>query len=359
MTTVLLPPALLFLFFIVVAFVSDPRWLGYAAAGRLRIGSGALMIASAYAIIPVLIQKYGNSTFAMYGESCAIAVSWIGAAVLIAEGRSNLAAAKSLVADSLSGPRLLYLRPFRTDGRTQQDPPLARGERRAWWWRVTAPVRFIIEGWVMFPHLTFSRFFRRTFPDRLAHALRRVGPIEQVGTRPLERMEPGPLRVPASGADWKEDVHRRLQRARAVILHIGVSEGMLWELRDTVATVPPTAVFLHVPRGYSAAGKAAARAEYDHFRAATADVFPRPLPDHRDGAQFVYFEPDWTPRLLAPVWPAFRRSNRVGASGEQGRILRLLSGEFAPSRLRVALQFIVAAMLLVELQKLLLRLGVL
>ncbi|HEX2081259.1 MAG TPA: hypothetical protein VHG08_26385 [Longimicrobium sp.] len=346
MVTAVLPAALLFLLFVLIAVISTPRWLGYAAAGRVRIGSGALFLASPYAITPVLVEECGSGTLGIHGEALAFAVSLFGGVILLHHGRSNLAAARSATAATRTGPRMLYLRPFRTDGRIEGDPPAPRGESRSWSWRLTAPIRLAVQWWVRLPHLTFSRFVRRTFPDRLAHALRRAGSIELVGTRSLDRMEPGPARVPAEGADWKEDVHRRLQRAEVVILHIGTSGGVRWELKDAVDTVRPTAFLLHVPIGYTATGRAAARAQYQEFKAATIGLFPKPLPDYVDGAQFVYFELDWTPRLLVPVWPGFRRINQIGANGEQARILRLLSSEFAPSRLRVMLEFCVVSMLL-------------
>jgi hypothetical protein len=53
------------------------------------------------------------------------------------------------------------------------------------------------------------------------------------------------------------------------------------------------------------------------------DVFPRPLPATIGHCQFMYFDADWTPRLLGE-----RGSTLPSDDTERTRALRSLAGEF-------------------------------
>ena len=62
---------------------------------------------------------------------------------------------------------------------------------------------------------------------------------------------------------------------------------------------------------------------YDAFRRELGDAFPRPLPEKIGHCQFLYFDGDWTPRLLGE-----RGTALPAGESERARALRQLAREF-------------------------------
>jgi hypothetical protein len=54
-------------------------------------------------------------------------------------------------------------------------------------------------------------------------------------------------------------------------------------------------------------------------------VFPKPLPEQLGEARFIYFEPDWTPRAVAPPRHDFNWSMRSLFGGQRSALLALLA----------------------------------
>ena len=91
-----------------------------------------------------------------------------------------------------------------------------------------------------------------------------------------------------------------------------------------VATERPDRLIVCLPVGSPRAGRRPdpARERYTRFRSATAGILPGRLPPSADGAAFLYFETDWTPRLLLPG------DAPTGSSPTQSAALRQLAHEF-------------------------------
>ncbi len=188
-------------------------------------------------------------------------------------------------------PPVLYLRPFHYDGVDYQTDPgtLQRSLiERGFWRQMGVAARLI-----------------RTNEQLFSRAFRRIGPLVAVGD-PREKLPRlGAVRVHArQGTEWQQVVTELVTRASYVVLEVGLSESVLWEVRVVTGSVRPEQLVLSVPndqkgaRRIMRAGKRERRRQenYAQFRQLAADAFPVPLPQEIGRSKIIYFESDWTPK---------------------------------------------------------------
>ncbi|MGH1488190.1 MAG: hypothetical protein ACRBK7_02155 [Acidimicrobiales bacterium] len=188
-------------------------------------------------------------------------------------------------------PPVLYLRPFGYDGTDFHVSPGTLGRsaiERGFWRQMGVMMRLI-----------------RTSEQLLSRAFRDVGPLVAIGDPGSELPRLGAVRVYArEGLEWQNVVADLAKRSRYVILEIGLSDGVQWEVSFIAHTVPPQKLILSLPsdaktaRRFMRPGKRERRRleYYAAFRAATVREFPNPLPEKIGQARYIYFEADWTPR---------------------------------------------------------------
>jgi hypothetical protein len=131
------------------------------------------------------------------------------------------------------------------------------------------------------------------YEDWLAARLRYIGPLITVGAPMESVVKRGASRL-YLGDDWQAGVSDLISAAGVIIVRVGDSPGLAWEVERIVAHSDPGRVLLGLPLARWAERKS----RYASFRARFQDVFPRGLPTHVDGTTFIYFDDDWTPRLL-------------------------------------------------------------
>jgi hypothetical protein len=107
-----------------------------------------------------------------------------------------------------------------------------------------------------------------------------------------------------------------------VLLQAGDSDGVAWEVHHVVELDAPERLILSLP--LAAKRRRPSRAvRYAAFRRRFGALFPRPLPESIGHCQFVYFDADWTPRLLG------ERGAAVPAGDDPRTVaLRRLAREF-------------------------------
>jgi hypothetical protein len=229
--------------------------------------------------------------------------------------RMRVSGAERVLAEDAREP-ILYLRPFGSD-----HAEIAR--RLSSWVRISPR-----EG------------FEKTYEQRLARTLHKIGPLVAVGD-PTERLPLlGAARTYAPDESWQETVDELTAKAGVVMLHAGESEGFSWEVHRVIGLNAPERVILSLP--LDAARKEPSRQErYDAFRRRLGDAFPRPLPEAIGHCQFLYFDADWTPRLLGQ-----RGTALPAGESERARVLRQLAREFkiawGPRWVRVSVYVTVA-----------------
>jgi hypothetical protein len=131
----------------------------------------------------------------------------------------------------------------------------------------------------------------------LADALNRIGPPVAIG-RPGEILpQMGAARAYVPDSEWQETIAQWMRISRAVIMMVHhLTPGTHWELNHAIANLPPERLVLYFPPGK--AFGADREAQY----AACGDIliskFPRGLPASLGSAQFIVFDPDWSPQKI-------------------------------------------------------------
>lgn len=265
---------------------------------------GLLLISLGGAFFPgyllvIVVLWYAGVTRSDWLGSAGLVVFLVSLA-LVTRGRRMRAVGADRVLVEDVRPPIVFLRPFGVDR-------AEIGRRMSSSSRVRISLR---EG------------FELTYEERLARTLRKVGPFVAVGD-PTEGLPLlGAARMYAADEDWQETVDKLTARASVVLLHAGESAGLGWEVRHVIELGAPERVILSLP--LHAKRKEPSRQErYDAFRRTFGDAFPRPLPEEIGHCQFLYFDADWTPRLLGERGTALP----AGESG-RARALRQLAREF-------------------------------
>lgn len=129
--------------------------------------------------------------------------------------------------------------------------------------------------------------------------LHRIGPVISFG-RPREAtMGIGGLRKYATNDQWQQAVVDELKKCRFVIIEIGTSEGLRWEVQQVVESVPPDRILLFVPHRVDVRLLGRKKnASYDRFRERFSSLIPS-LPACMKGAEFIRFDEGARPYLLS------------------------------------------------------------
>jgi hypothetical protein len=144
-----------------------------------------------------------------------------------------------------------------------------------------------------------------TEEEQLCEVLQPFGDLVAIG-KPGETLPtPGAARLYASDAEWKKVVTDQMQTARLVVIRAGISEGLLWELKEAVQVVNPKKLLILI--------LSMRKKHYEAFRKEADQIFNVTFPKvdelKRFGriSGFVRFSPDWSPNFLPLRAPFFRR----------------------------------------------------
>jgi len=194
---------------------------------------------------------------------------------------------------------------------------------------------------------------QQTIEMRLVEAFAALGPVVSIG-RPGERLpELGANRFYVSDDDWQQAVRYFLERAAAVIILVGRSMGVAWEIETALHTVPRQKLLFVFPyllpkekrslgrtlketirlrgRGNDSVSKALLadlreeqEARYQSFCDRFGQVVSVELPGRLTGHIFLDFATGGQPRLLPSRQPLFirRRRDRQGLTLDYRRTLR-------------------------------------
>lgn len=238
-----------------------------------------------------------------------VMVVWLPAALpfgvgfaVIKLGRRYITKAAKPKGQKIRNQPLLYLRPFIADKR-----PNPYKQPVDWILFPLADKRFWIHGWLVLRGIS-------RFEELLAFAFRRIGTLVTIGN-PTERLPLlGAMRLYSSTTEdeWKTVVAQHSQQSRLIILHVGISDSIGWEIEHVVSFADPQRVILCVnllnqPNFNSNLRELSANAVrrdiqelWAQFRGAYAQTFPKNLPETIGDARFIQFDADWTPIVKPP-----------------------------------------------------------
>lgn len=141
-----------------------------------------------------------------------------------------------------------------------------------------------------------------TEEEQLRQAVEPFGAMVALG-RPGDRLpQVGAGRHYSSDLKWQSQVLAALDRAVLVLLVCGPGRSLRWEVEQVVARCPPERLVLIGVRD---------AAQYESFRSALQDLFPKGLPPTSEGdeswkngwdgpafvRETVWFDADWTPHI--------------------------------------------------------------
>lgn len=97
------------------------------------------------------------------------------------------------------------------------------------------------------------------------------------------------------GHEWQEKVGELMAKSLFVVIRLGTTDGLLWELTTAVQHLEPCRLLLLVPFD---------KKEYNSFCNQHQDVFPKSLPSYKGGREcgslrgIIWFQEDWTPEFI-------------------------------------------------------------
>lgn len=171
--------------------------------------------------------------------------------------------------------------------------------------------------------------FQRRYEVSLSKPLQGIGPMISIG-RPGNKLALlGGARLFVPNHAWQAAVDFLRERAGAVVLVVGRSEGIWWEIESSMRAVPLRRLlfffpyveqadrrrsiwqrfFHYTPARTPLSSKAYKRMEqerqdrYALFRQRVQPLLSSPLPETLGRCQFIDFLPDGTPRALPTVRP--------------------------------------------------------
>ena len=251
-------------------------------AGGLLMMGGPLLAGGAYMLVAWLFPSIEDNVPLALGMLVTVPVAmglsrW-GAFRLAYLGKQHQAHARATALAQDARAPVLYLRPFSAD---ESPKATLRG--------VTG-VSLI------------GRF--GSFEEQLSLVLEPIGPLVAIG-KPGEALPtPGALRRYASDDDWQSQVRRWFDEARLVILRPGFSEGLWWELRESMGRLSPQRVLILAVR---MRGR-----DYQHFAELCAQRLGRRLPPLAAVSRwwrvsgFIAFGDGWEPVFLPMRAPLLR-----------------------------------------------------
>lgn len=157
------------------------------------------------------------------------------------------------------------------------------------------------------------------YEDILREFFREIGPLVAIG-KPRELLQTAGAARIYPGDNWHEVVSRLMREAVLVLVQIGATEGLSWEIAALVQSVDPQRVILILRPPQPKWRRRHLLAEYHKFRESLGRAFPRPLPSGigKRGhfrltwrsepiglGRFISFGPDWEPEVLAVRDPPF------------------------------------------------------
>ena len=250
------------------------------------VGLGLLIYGADHLVLITILNLEQFDLATRFIQGCFGLVAWGLAIACFKRARKHkIVAAQKLIAHD-TRPPVLYLRSFGDDSTAG---------------RVVGGGHLLFSGWT----LGFS-----TEEEQLSSAFSAIGPFIAIG-KPGEKLpELGAARTYVNDDQWQDVIAQEMARAALVVLRVGETEGLSWEVRTATQQVKPERLVLLISPNPK---------RYERFREMTQEYFPGGLPGCSGWTTktsfgslkgLIYFDADWTPRLVELAVPRFRRNVR-------------------------------------------------
>lgn len=178
-------------------------------------------------------------------------------------------------------PPVLYLRSFLDDDMTSTE----------------------IEG--MLPY--FIPHFDKTEEEILARIFSRIGPCIAIGEPGEKLPKLGMARMYLDDQEWQSRVQDLISRASVVVIRVGHTKNVWWEIETAVKLVMPERLLFLLPfEGGSTLFLQNVADDYGRFQREIEKYIPCKLPPYSASRVLkgsltgvLFFESDWTPQIIA------------------------------------------------------------
>jgi hypothetical protein len=274
---------------------------------RLKFTAGAIVVA--LFVVPLFLHLGGAWFYVAMFVSILITVSVIQ--ILLRARKFTVASAEQVLTADPRSP-VIYMRSFKDDA------------------AASAPVLSGPPGWaLLFPKELVTE------EEIVARILNDFGPMVTIGKPGEPLRELGAARMYVSEQEWHDRVAGLMQSAKLVVLRLGQTEGLWWELEQAIGKMRPEQLLVFVPR----VGDKAAR---EAIRRRAETLFPKPLPEFTRSDSRVagvgslrgilYFDPDWTAHyidLTRRIWTLKTLPRYLGFGKPSAKLKYALEPVFA------------------------------
>jgi hypothetical protein len=263
--------------------LKQKRWWGRVL---IFFGGAMILLGLGYTLLNIL----GDLWLAFLG----IIFSYVGVK-LINRGKRHFVPVGLAELKRDSRPPVLYLRPFTQDGgvNLMTTNAINRGfVDKGFWRQVTTTFIKLVD----------------TYEQYISLAFKKIGPVVAIGDPTGRLPQLGAIRIYVGiDGDWQQMVSKLASKASYVLLQIGKSDGLMWEVQYVIDQVRPEQLILFLPNQNQKFITRLTRRDnfqkreqerqnvYQVFRTKTQDFFPEPLPVDIGSAMFIYFDHDWEP----------------------------------------------------------------
>ena len=138
-----------------------------------------------------------------------------------------------------------------------------------------------------------------TYERMITDAFDGYGPMVAIGRPGEELASLGAARMYVQDEYWKTIVSDLMSRARAVILRVGETPGLQWELKEAANRLSPQQLILFMP--FKINWSRSRQEQYEEFRQWAQQSLPNPLPESMTESCLIYFKDNWEACALSPI----------------------------------------------------------
>lgn len=100
---------------------------------------------------------------------------------------------------------------------------------------------------ILVSHFSFTKWHSNTLEEAIVEPLSELGPVVTVAD-PRHKARPlGATRVQLSGTEWQKDVNLWIDRCRTVVMIMGETPGLMWELQQLALRESLSKLLIVVP----------------------------------------------------------------------------------------------------------------
>jgi hypothetical protein len=137
----------------------------------------------------------------------------------------------------------------------------------------------------------------------LQSTLSSVGPLKALGKPGTKLAKAGAIReYMGSEADWKAKIREEVERARLIIIRLGDTPNLLFELREVVQRKNPASILIIIndtqAHTFNSISRSSRKKAYELFRREVGAVLKFPPIEDLAGGIFLWFTPSGDPIVL-------------------------------------------------------------